>query len=213
MNESRRAVAPSAVHPCALLRIWCSAVYISSLVSCPFCDGRWGRHVGGRHLPPNPKGVTPAVAVTALYFTLPVRSCREESRALRPHPSRIPRIASAVVCQAKHARLQPYKKPLAGRHPAGDLKATSLLKLTPGRWSERLLTSGWTERELKVCDPSATSRCCGTAPPSEPLELKGETQNCTCNEHATIQDDVTSMSSSAMKTRSRETADVHQRDT
>ena len=40
-QESRRAVARE--HVCALRSIWCSAVYISTLVSCPFlCTGRCG---------------------------------------------------------------------------------------------------------------------------------------------------------------------------
>ena len=63
---------------CALHRIWCGAVYSSSLVSRLFSvRSAAGRHGGGRHSPPSPKGVTPATARTALFFTLPVRSCRE----------------------------------------------------------------------------------------------------------------------------------------
>ena len=56
------------------------AVPCTSAVSCHvfFCArGAAGRHGGGRNSPPNPKGVTPAVALTALFFTLPVHSCRE----------------------------------------------------------------------------------------------------------------------------------------
>ena len=50
----------------------------SCLESCPFSvRGAAGSHGGGRHLPPSPKGVTRAAARTALFKTLPVRSCRD----------------------------------------------------------------------------------------------------------------------------------------
>ena len=75
-------------------------------------------------MPPSPKGVTPADAHTILNFTLPMRSCREG-----PEHSRIPWIASAVVCQATHARLLPYYTPVHRRVDlrTGGLKA-SLIK-------------------------------------------------------------------------------------
>ena len=98
-----------------------------SLVSCPsFVRRAAGRQVGGRHLPPNPKGLTPAVAHTMLYVTLPERSCREGPEHFGPYPSRIPWIASAVVCQAKHARLLPYQTPQTSQPPS--------------RWSASLLS-------------------------------------------------------------------------
>ena len=76
-QESRRAVAR--VYVCALRSIWCGVVYISTLVSCPFlCTERCGAsRWRKRNTPPNPEGVTPAVALTALFFALPVHSCRE----------------------------------------------------------------------------------------------------------------------------------------
>ena len=75
-----------------------SAVYSSCLVSCPFCV--WGaarRHGSGRHLPPSPKGVTPAVAHTTLYFTLPMRSCREGPEHFGPTPLAFFGLASSGV--------------------------------------------------------------------------------------------------------------------
>ena len=68
MCVSRRAVAR--VYVCALHRIWCrcGVQQLSRVMS--FCV--WGAaesHVGGRHLPPSPKGVTPAAARTILFST------------------------------------------------------------------------------------------------------------------------------------------------
>ena len=44
--------------------------------------GAVGCHVGGQSLPPNPEGVTPTAARTALYLPFPVRSCRGPKRSL-----------------------------------------------------------------------------------------------------------------------------------
>ena len=42
--------------------------------------------IGGSQLPPSPEGVTPAAAHTTLYFTLPMRSCREGPEHFGPTP-------------------------------------------------------------------------------------------------------------------------------
>ena len=57
--------------------MWKGRRYVcsSNLVSRPSTvhTGRYGRHGDS---PPNPEGVTHAATRTALFFTLPVRSCR-----------------------------------------------------------------------------------------------------------------------------------------
>ena len=101
-DESQRGVARVYVY--TQHRIWRSAVYSSSLVSCLFCvRGAAGRHGGGRHSPPSPKGVTPAAARTALFFTLPVRSCREG-------PERFGSILLGFFGFASFGRVTPFSR-------------------------------------------------------------------------------------------------------
>ena len=147
---------------------------------------------------------------------------QRRSRALRSHSSRIPWIATAVVCQATHARLLP--RPLTirqarGRHraslnasaagestTAGDLEAASTagdFEAVPLDASGRVDPSGWPWNFLPQRVTGLEKRSpysagvLGPHLPSESREKRDPKLHLqpTC----TTQDVVTSMSSSAMK--------------
>ena len=84
-----------------------SAVYCSSLVSCPLCvRGAAESHGSGKHS----QGRDPRSRTHRTVSRPPGALVQRRSRALRVGPSRIPWIASAVVCQAKHARPLPSRR-------------------------------------------------------------------------------------------------------
>ena len=64
--------------------------------------------IGGSQLPPSPKGVTPAVAHTTLYFTLPMRSCREGPEHFGPTPL-------AFFGLASSGRVTPFSRVTRGQ--------------------------------------------------------------------------------------------------
>ena len=85
MNESQHAVAQ--VYLCALHTMWCKcSVQPQSRVMSFFCTGRCGASRLRKTLASQPKGVTPAVALTALFFTLLECSCREGPEHFGPTP-------------------------------------------------------------------------------------------------------------------------------
>ena len=190
-QESRRAVAR--VYVCALLRIWCGAVYISSLVLCPFCvRGAAGRHGGGRNSPPNPKGVTPAL----------------------PLSHSVDRVGCGVSSEAR-ASLGVGSTTLSlssARRWIHDPQPFQCTALDPR--PSAFPVHGVGSTTLSVVKISRPINPTGIVGPLLPWSLwKRETKNCTCNQRATTQDDVTSMSSLAMVVSGGETAGDHQGDT
>ena len=172
-----------------------SAVYSSSLVSCPFCV--WSAaesHVGGNQSPPNPKGVTPAAARTILFIVLPMRSCREGPEHFDP-------TLLAFFGLASSQRVTPFSRVTRGHQPFRPLRRhLGALTLPPFEAApegtnppQRNLTS---VREI-TRDPSAPIGAVGPPLPLESLE-KGD-QKLYLQPTYTTQDVVTSLSGSAMK--------------
>ena len=101
------------------------AVYSSCLVSCPCVWGAARRYVGGRHLPPSPKGVTPAAARTILFLILPMRSCREGPEHFGPTPLPFFGLASS-------GRVTPFSR-------VTRLLSLQMVTRPPNRWSKACL--------------------------------------------------------------------------
>ena len=76
-------------------------------------------------MPPSPKGVTPADAHTILYFTLPMRSCREGPEYFGPTPL-------AFFGLASSGRVTPFSR-------VTRLLSLQMVTRPPNRWSKACL--------------------------------------------------------------------------
>ena len=84
------------------------AVPCTSALSCHvlfLCTGRCGASRWRKKLTSQPQGRDARSRTHRTVLYTPGALVQRRSRALRLYPSRIPWIASTVVCQAKHARL------------------------------------------------------------------------------------------------------------
>ena len=94
-------------------------------------------------------------AVAPTTWTDLLGTCAERVPDCSSYLFRIPWVATAVGCQFTRARLLPSETSLTSRPLARGLKASSLLKLTPSPWSERLLSLAGDRLEIANSQSSA----------------------------------------------------------